>query len=194
MFNTRRNIRSRLLACLTVVLILLVGGKVAVGVRAADGSKGKPIVFDARVPTDQGDWYFKMELEPILFRIVAVENKYKVLRINIFNRSKRPLQLSLRDDRLQIVVRPAIRGERVVDASFDISRSDSAWWNSLDSTLQRALAYPDQAALRGNEEENVFAFVRASDLPSFPEALRFTIRSYSAMPIVIPQQRLATAQ
>jgi hypothetical protein len=177
-----------------VALAMCVAAGFAVHLFAADGSKGKLLVYDAKVAAEQGDWYFKVEFEPILFRLVSVQNKYKVIRVNIVNRSKKPLQLSLQDDRIQIRVGPpGSPNAKVVNAVFDISRTDPNWWKSLDPALQRALAYPDQAAIRTSEVENVFVFVPTADLPSFPDQLLYMIKSYSATPIVIQQQRLASA-
>jgi hypothetical protein len=190
---TRKAIRGFPLRALVASAILVAAG-VAVHLLAADGSKGKLLVYDAKVVAEQGDWYFKVELEPILFRLVSLQNKYKVIRVNVVNRSKKPLQLSLQDDRFQIRLgAPGSPNAKVVNAVFDISRTDPDWWKSLDPALQRALAYPDQAAIRTSEEENVFVFVPTADLPAFPDQLLFTIKSYSAMPIVIQQQRLASA-
>jgi hypothetical protein len=190
----RTDVRLRLFPVVAATFALLVAGSIAVHLRAADGSKGKLRVYDAKVTADQGDWYFKVELEPILFQIVSVQNKYKVLRINIMNRSKKSLQLSLQDDRLQIRYRPADGGsQKAVNGSLDVAHTDRAWWNSLDPSLQKALAYPDQAAIRAGEEENVFVFVPAGDLPSFPDELLFTIKGFSATPIVIRRQAVAMA-
>jgi len=189
---TRKAIR-RLPLRVLVVLTICVAAAFAVRLRAADGSKGKLVVYDAKVATDQGDWYFKAELEPILFRLVSVQNKYKVIRLNIVNRtSNKPLQLSLQDDRFQIRVGPP-GSPKIVNAVLDIARADPVWWKSLDPALQRALAYPDQAAIRVNEEENVFVFVPTADLPAFPDQLLFMIKSYSATPIIIQRLRVASA-
>jgi hypothetical protein len=44
---------------------------------------------------------FLVELEPILFQIDSVQNKYRVIRINIRNDSPSPLKLSLEKDSIQ---------------------------------------------------------------------------------------------
>jgi hypothetical protein len=193
-YITRRAVRIYVVPLLTTLVVLLVMSGVAVHLFAADGSKGKARVYDVTVAAEQGDWYFKVEVEPILFRIVSVQNKYKVLRINIVNRSRKPLRLSLQDDRLQIRFRPLDgTNTKTVGGLLDIARTDNTWWSSLDTTLQKALAYPDQAAIRANEEENVFVFVPAGDLPSFPDEILFTIKSHSASPIILRQRSATTA-
>ena len=113
--------------------------------------------------------------------------------MNILNRSKKPLQLSLQDDRFQIRVGPpGSPNAKVVNAVFDISRTDPDWWKSLDPALQRALAYPDQAAIRTSEEENVFVFVPTAGPAVISRAAALHDRELSATPIVIRQQRLAS--
>jgi hypothetical protein len=191
--DTPRATRRFPLLMLVAPAIALAAG-FAVHLLAADGSKGKLLVYDAKVAAEQGDWYFKVELEPILFRLVSLQNKYKVIRVNIVNRSKKPLQLSLQDDRFQIRIgAPGAANAKVVNAVLDIARTDPDWWKSLDPALQRALAYPDQAAIRTSEEENIFVFVPVADLPAFPDQLLFSIKSFSATPIVIERQRVASA-
>jgi hypothetical protein len=105
--HTLRATRRVPLLMLVAPAIALAAG-FAVHLLAADGSKGKLLVYDAKVAAEQGDWYFKVELEPILFRLVSLQNKYKVIRVNIVNRSKKPLQLSLHEDRFQIRVGPSV--------------------------------------------------------------------------------------
>jgi len=55
-----------------VALAMCVAAGFAVHLRAADGSKGKLLVYDAKVAAEQGDWYFKVEFEPIMFRLVEL--------------------------------------------------------------------------------------------------------------------------
>jgi hypothetical protein len=192
MSNTRIHARTRWLP-LSAALMLLLGGIVSATLRAADGAKGKAMVYEAKVAADQGDWYFRVELEPVLFRLVTVQNKYKPIRINIRNRSSKPLKLSLANDRIQVY--PESNGARnAIDGILDISRTEPAWWQSLDQTMKNYLAYPDQAAIKVSEEENVFVFVPVDKLPSFPSTLALTIKSYSDTPIRIARQNLATAK
>ncbi len=182
--------KAFLLAASAACSILASG--IFVTARAADGAKGKAIIYEAKVTSDQGDWYFKVELEPVLFKLMTVQNKYKVLRVNVNNRSKKPLQLSLANDRLQIYSDSG-GAAQTVDGFLDMSRADPGWWKNLDQGLKSDLAYPD-ALIKANEEENIFVFVPADKLPSLPAALAFTISSYSANPIMIVRRNLATAK
>jgi hypothetical protein len=175
---------------LSVALPLLAGGVATVTLGAADGAKGKATAYEAKVAGDHGDWYFKVELEPVLFRLVTVQNKYKPIRINIKNRNSKPLKLSLANDRIQVYS----ESKTAIDGILDMSQAEPAWWQSLDQTMKNSLAYPDQAAIKGSEEENVFVFVPAEKLKSFPNSLAYTIKSYSNTPIRIVSDRRSAAK
>jgi len=174
--------------------VLLAATAASMRVSAADGAKGRLRRYEAHVPAGQGsrgDWYFRVELEPILFRIFALQDKYRVVRINITNHSDAPLRLSAMD-KVQVQFRES-GPARTVDALLDVSQSDRAWWNGLPQDLRSSLAYPDQAPIRGNEEENVFAFIPMASAPTLPTAILFTVNSYSSTPVAL-REILASAQ
>jgi hypothetical protein len=159
---------------------------------AANGSKGKKVIYEAHVRVgnvDQPDCHFMIELEPILFQINSVQNKYRVVRINIRNDSQAPLKLSLDKDSVQVRT-----DSRVVKGSLSVASSDQAWWDGLSAELRKALAYPDQSVIKRGEEENVFVFVPVSDLPTLPTEILFKIDSVSATPVPIRQRGVAAAK
>jgi hypothetical protein len=159
---------------------------------AANGSKGKVVLYEAHIrvgDASQPNCHFKIELEPILFQINSVQNKYRVIRINIRNDSQASLKLSLEKDSVQLSA-----DSRLVKGSLSVASSDQAWWDGLSSELRRALAYPDQSAIKRGEEENVFVFVLVSDLPTLPAEILFNIDSVSATPISIRQREVTAAK
>ena len=159
---------------------------------AANGSKGKKVLYEAHIvvgDANQPNCHFMIELEPILFQINSVQNKYRVIRINIKNDSLASLKLSLDKDSVQFRA-----NSRLVKGSLSVASSDQAWWDGLSSELRRALAYPDQSAIKGGEEENVFVFVPVSDLPTLPVEILFKIDSVSGTPIPIRQRGEAAAK
>jgi hypothetical protein len=172
-----------------VCLLFLVA---ASAMLAANGSKGKKVTYEAHVrigDATQPECHFLVELEPILFQINSVQSKYRVIRINIRNDSQASLKLSLEKDSVQVRA-----DSRLVKGSLSIAGSDQAWWDGLSSSLRRALAYPDQSAIKRGEEENVFVFVPVSDLPTLPIEILFKIDSVSATPIPIRQRAAAAAK
>lgn len=159
---------------------------------AANGSKGKRVVYEATVrlgDTTPGDCHFLVELEPILFQIESIQNKYRVIRINIRNDSQSPLRLSLEKDAVQVRV-----DSRVIQGSLNLADSDQAWWDKLPAELRKALAYPDQSAINRGEEENVFAYFPVADLPTLPREILFKINQVSTTPILIRQRGAAAAK
>src|SRR5262249_48921917 len=148
---------------------------------AANGSKGKRVTYDgtARIGSDTGaSCRFLVELEPILFQVESIQGKYRVIRINIRNLSQSALNLSLQKDSIQVRV-----GSRLVNGSLDPAGLDSSWWDGLPVGLRTALAYPDQAGIKGGEEENVFAYFPVADLAAPPAEILFKINSVSTTPI-----------
>jgi hypothetical protein len=159
---------------------------------AANGSKGKRVVYEATVPIANAttpDCHFLVELEPILFQIDSVQNKYRVIRINIKNSSQSPLKLSLEKDSVQVRT-----GSRVVQGRLNLADSDQSWWDGLSPELRRALAYPDQSVIKGGEEENVFAYFPVADLPTPPTEILFKIEAVSTSPVVMRQRGAAAAK
>jgi flagellar basal body-associated protein FliL len=159
---------------------------------AANGSKGKKVIYEAHIrigDATQPECHFLVELEPILFQINTVQNKYRVIRINIRNESQAPLKLSLDKDSVQVRA-----GSHLIKGSLSLASSDQAWWDGLSPELRKALAYPDQSTIKRGEEENVFVFVSDSDLPKLPVEILFKIDSVSATPIPIRERGVAAAK
>jgi hypothetical protein len=159
---------------------------------AANGTKGKRVVYEATVRMGDAatpNCHFLVELEPILFQIDSVQDKYRVIRINIKNNSQSPLKLSLEKDSVQVRI-----ASRVIGGSFNLADSERLWWDGLSPDLRKALAYPDQSAIKSGEEENVFAYFPVSDLPVLPLEILFKIDGVSAAPIVIRQRGVAAAK
>ena len=174
-------------------IVLLAATAASIRVSAADGSKGRLRRYEAHVRAGQGtqgNWDFVVELEPVLFRVVALQDKYRILRINIVNHSDAPLRLSPMD-KVQVQFRES-GSPRTVEALLDVSQSDKAWWNGLPQDLRSALAYPDQAPIGRNEEENVFAFVPVASAPTLPTAILFTVNRFSSTPVTL-REMLASA-
>jgi hypothetical protein len=159
---------------------------------AANGSKGKRIVYEANIrmgDAESAGCHFLVELEPVLFQVESVQGKYRAIRINIRNFSQSPLKLSLDKDSIQVRV-----GARLVTGRLNLADSDQAWWDGLPADLRKALAYPDQAAIKGGEEENVFAYFPAADLSQPPTEIQFKVDGYSANPIVLSKKGVAAAK
>lgn len=155
---------------------------------AGNGTKGKAVVYSASVGPVGAASHLSIELEPILFPITSVQNRYRVIRVRIRNESSAVLRLSLAKDAIQVRV-----GSRLVNGSFSVSDAEQAWWDGLSAELRTALAYPDQAVVKGGEEENVFAFFAVADVPTLPDEVLFKVASVSPTPIAIRRQNLAAA-
>lgn len=154
----------------------------------ANGSKGKTSVYEAHIHLGQsglGDCDFRVELDPVLFQIQSVQNKYRVIRIKIQNYSESPLRLSLENDSVQVRV-----GSHEIQGSLNVANSDQEWWDRLSPELRRALAYPDQSPIQRLEEENIFAYFPIADLPSLPDEILYKVESVSRKPISLKRLKI----
>ncbi len=163
----------------------------SVGLLPANGSKGRMVLYGARVPVSNatGADSFSIELEPILFPILSLQNKYRVIRISVKNQSSAPLKLSVAKDTIQVLV-----GSRLVRGRLSVSDSEAAWWNGLSLDMRKALVYPDQAPIRTGEEDNVFAFFPVSEISAVPEEVLYKVASLSVNPIRIRRRNVASAR
>jgi hypothetical protein len=147
----------------------------------ANGSKSKRLRYGGEVQTgDARDkrCRFEAELEPLLFRLATVRGKYRAVRITIRNAGATRLVLSLAADRMEVELpggaRPAI---------LDLGARDPALWDSLSPELRGAIAYP--RGVEPGEEESVFVFIPVADPASAPRALRYSIASLPAGPVIL---------
>ena len=147
----------------------------------ANGSKSKRVRYGAEVRAGDAAskrYRFDAELEPLLFRLATVRGKYRVVRITIRNGGDARLVLSLAGDRMEVELpggaRPAI---------LDLGAHDPALWDSLSAELRGAVAYP--RGVEAGEEESVFVFIPVADPVSTPRALRYTIASLPAGPVIM---------
>jgi hypothetical protein len=147
----------------------------------ANGSNGKRVRYGAEVRVGEARdkrCRFDAELEPLLFRLATVRGKYRVVRITIRNGGDKRLVLSLAGDRVEMELpggaRPAI---------LDLGAHDPALWDSLSPELRGAVAYP--RGVEPGEEESVFVFIPVADPVSTPRALRYTIASLPAGPVIM---------
>jgi hypothetical protein len=172
--STLRAVATLILAC--VVMLFLADTSAM-----ANGGRAKRIRYAAEVRTgDAAETVcrFAAEMEPLLFRLATLGDRYGVMRIAIRNAGDRKLVLSLTADRVELLLpggpRPAI---------LDLRARDPQLWDSLPAELRAAVAYPRSVEAR--EEESVFVFVPIAETAVAPQALRYTIASLPAGPVIL---------
>jgi hypothetical protein len=147
----------------------------------ANGSKSKRVRYGADVQTGSAASMvcrFSAELEPLLFRLATVADRYGVVRMAIRNAGDRKLPLSLTADRMEVLFASGAR-----PAILDLGAHDPAAWDSLPAEARAAVAYP--RSVEAGEEESVFVFVPVADTTMTPQAFRYTIASLPAGPVLI---------
>ncbi|MHC4270108.1 MAG: hypothetical protein ACYSTS_16815 [Planctomycetota bacterium] len=137
-----------------------------------NGGKGKKTFYKGQIKLGEEEvCEFSTEIEQVLFRINSVENKYKVVRIKIINKSEKTLHLSIDKDKLELAY-----NEGHITGILDLSKYDPIFWDALDSDIRNTLVYPQIVEGKG-EEENVFVFIPNPKLEKLPLAFIYTIES-----------------
>ena len=130
---------------------------------------------------------FDAELEPLLFRLATVRDKYRVVRIRILNTGTRPLVLSAGGDAVEVRFRSGSK----VTGLLDLGARDAAVWDGLPADLRSAIVYP--RAVPAGEEESVFVFL-AADVADVPHDIVYTIASRPDRPVIIRNAGAAVAR
>jgi hypothetical protein len=160
----------------------------------ANGGKSKRVVYSGTLQSGAAagpagpDVHFEAEVEPLLFRLTGVGDRYRVIRIRIRNTGTQRLVLSAGADTVDAFVRngPPVR------AVLDLGARDAALWDGLAADLRSAIVYP--RAVPAGEEESVFVFLPAADFPDVPQGFRYTIASRPDRPVVIRDVSTAVAR
>jgi hypothetical protein len=161
-----------------------------VGPSLGNGGKSKRLVYRGTLPTSEGagrDVQFDAELEPLLFRLTAVRERYRVVRIRLRNAGARPLALSVVGD----VVEAHFRSGSAVTGLLDLGAHDAAAWAGLPAEVRNAIVYP--RVVPAGEEESVFVFLPVADVGDAPVGFRYTIASRPDRPVLIRDVSAAVA-
>jgi hypothetical protein len=157
----------------------------------ANGGKSKRVVYrgalaprDATAQTVQLD----AELEPLLFRLTAVGDTYRVVRIRIRNTGDRPLVLSAGADAIEAV----FRGGPPVAGILDLAARDAGAWDRLPADLRSAIVYP--RAVQAGEEESIFVFLPLAHPKDAPQGFRYRIASQPDRAVEIRDVSAAVAR
>jgi hypothetical protein len=170
--RTRRTIATVVFVLATLLLL----GNASV---LANGGKSKRVRYGAEIQTGDAAskrCRFDAELEPLLFRLATLRDKYRVARVSIQNASDRRLALSLAGDRMEVRLANEMR-----PAVLDLSAHDAGLWDSLPSDLRQAIAYP--RGVDPGEEESVFVFIPVGESTAELQEFRYTIASLPAGPV-----------
>ncbi len=157
----------------------------------ANGGKSKRVVYRGTLQSGDAtglDVQFEAEVEPLLFRLTGVGDRYRVIRIRVRNTGTQRLVLSASADTVEAIV----RNGPPVKAVLDLGTRDAPLWDGLAADLRRAVAYP--STLQGGEEESVFVFLPAAELADVPQGFRYTIASRPDRPVLIRDVSAAVAR
>ena len=164
--NRRISLGLRLVAYLGLVLLT--------SAVLANGGKAKKYVYKAELPLGNKSCKLEVEVNPVLFRLTTLNNKYHVLLIQSRNETGVPLKLSPAD-KVEILL-----GGKRVQGILNLASSDVATWDGLAKHMREAVAYPAQ--VDANEEEGLYVYVPTESLKDVledevPKSIVFTVQS-----------------
>jgi hypothetical protein len=150
--------------------VVLAGLAVIAPVRAAaNGGKAKMIKLEDRVAASDGRSYtFVSEIDPTLFTLLTLKDRYRVVRIQVRNGSGQRLTLSRQADKAELVW-----DERQLAGIITLDQRDAALWDQLSPEMRKVLVYP--AGVEPGEEESLFVFVPAAGIEAPPQEIRLTL-------------------
>ncbi|HEV3074368.1 MAG TPA: hypothetical protein VHB47_08130 [Thermoanaerobaculia bacterium] len=174
--------RKRVLILVAAALLSCLGGSIG----AADGGKYTLLVLEGRVTVPGGALELTSQFDPVVFAVSSVQNKYRLIRVQLRNRGSQPLPLAATKDKLE-----AVMEKGAVAGILDLASKDAAVWDALPAAARKALAYP--AMVAAGEEEGIFVFVLSAQAPAAPSELRYTLDSVPQKPIVLRRRGAAAA-
>ena len=157
--ETRLEFRRPLLLLGVCVLLML-----HVAQAAGNGRKGAKREYRG----EAAGVAFSAELEPILFQLHTVNNRYRVIRIRLLNKGTANLALSRQRDKVTVAVE-----NQEIEGILDLGARDASMWDGFDAALRTYLAYPTDVPK--GEEDSVFVFLPADRVKTAPIALTYTV-------------------
>jgi hypothetical protein len=147
-------------------------------VARANGGKAKNYTYVAELPlgNDRSEvCRLSIEVNPVLFRLMTLNNQYYVLLLRGQNETGIPLKLSSADDKVEIL----FSGKKI-QGILNLAAADSASWDHLTKYMRETLAYPAQ--IDPHEEEGLYIYVPIDSLKAIPEnemprSIVFTVKS-----------------
>jgi hypothetical protein len=115
------------------------------------------------------------DVDPISFRLNAVNGKYRLVQFEARNGGDKPVTLSADADRLEMVL-----ASGSVVANLNPRKTDTEWWDALPKELREALAYPKSIS---SERRVLYVLFPMTDAAASPSSFRYTIASLGG-PIV----------
>lgn len=173
------------LSVVFVVMLALVFVAERHSAGSVSGSANPSIGFDGVVRGADGreQYRFLIDIEPVMFRLLTVQNKYSLVRLRIQNATTAALALSADTDRLDLVLKSGVS----VPAVLNLQRGDATFWDALDAGTRETLAYPTTlkgvpapaAGLSQPSPETLYfyAFFPASQVLEVPASFAYTIAS-----------------
>ena len=147
----------------------------------ANGGKAKNYTYKAELSlgNDVGKaCQLSIEVNPVLFRLTTLNNKYYVLLLRTQNETGVTLKLSSTDDKVEILF-----GRKSIQGILNLAATDSASWDVLTNHMRETLAYPAQ--VDAHEEEGLYIYLPVDALKAVPEtelpqAIVFTVKSLNS--------------
>jgi hypothetical protein len=129
---------------------------------AANGGKARMLELEASLQmAGGGRCRFLTQIDPALFNLLSLKDRYKVVRIRVSNESGQRLGLSRQADSVEAV----FEGRRV-QGIIALAERDAPLWDGFSPETRKALVYPQ--AVEPREEESLFVYLPAAEVTGAP--------------------------
>lgn len=155
-----------------VVLSVLFGiGFLLPANASANGGKARMIELEASMPmAGGGRCQFVSQIDPTLFTLLTLKDRYRVVRIRVSNESGQRFGLSRQADSVDVV----FEGRRV-PGIIALEERDASLWDGFSPEMRKALVYPQ--AVEPREEESLFVYVPSAEVPGPPSEILLKLAS-----------------
>jgi hypothetical protein len=160
---------------LTLYIALFVWGFYCGGSEPAfaNGRTGKLKNYAGSIELSDGRCRVSVTLDPDIYVLVTLKDKYRVVRLRVVNDSSAALNLAGAKDRVEV----DFSDGSTTAAVLDLGKVDSAAWDSLSKEIRARVVYPKLVEGHG-EEQSIFLFIPVgSGPPVMPRSFRYLVAS-----------------
>ncbi len=160
----------KLIGLAVLVLLLLAVTKESA---LCNGRELRETEYQGQIKMAQGEVLFSTRIEKVMFSLNSLQDKYKVVRIQVENRSNIAISLSIEKDKMELLFMDG----RIISGILDLSSHDPNLWQSFSPEFRAILAYPEIVQKETRSIQNIFIFIPNPKLDELPKSFRYTIDS-----------------
>jgi hypothetical protein len=108
-------------------------------------------------------------LDPVTFALTAFEGKYRIVRVEVENRTNDRIDLDAASDKFVAQIDP----NKTASGVLDLSVADGTLWDKIDKERRKLLAYPK--TIERKARVSVYVFFPRDQLPDIPASFEWKV-------------------